>query len=115
MDHNQALTALHAGELVEAAVKPSASANGWLLVFVTRDGEQIPYSGHTGTEPDDAYRTLEYTLIAVAVANISAMPIICDPARVSFKSVTPNRDAVTGSTIATIEATAGAVWLMPTI
>jgi len=58
MDHNQALAALHAGELVEAAVKPSASANGWLLVFVTRDGGQLPYSGHTGTEK--VYHTLDH-------------------------------------------------------
>ena len=58
MDHDQALTALHAGELVEAVVKPSADANGWLLVFVTREGEQLPYSGHTGTEK--IYRTLDH-------------------------------------------------------
>lgn len=58
MDQDQALTALHAGELVEAIAKPSADANGWLLVFVTRRGEQLPYSGHTGTEK--VYHTLDH-------------------------------------------------------
>jgi hypothetical protein len=41
--------------------------------------------------------------------------MICSPASLSFKTTTPNSDAVTGSTIATIEATAGAVWFRPTI
>ena len=58
MDHDQALTARHAGDLVEAIVKPSAHANGWSLVFVTRDGEQLPYTGHTGT--DKIYHTLDH-------------------------------------------------------
>jgi hypothetical protein len=58
MDHDQALTARHAGELVEAIVKPSADANGWLLVFVNREGAHIPHSGHTGTEK--VYHTLDH-------------------------------------------------------
>jgi hypothetical protein len=62
MDHDQALTALHAGELVEAIIKPSADANGWLLVFVTGRRKQIPYSGHTGTEKVD--HTLDHATVA---------------------------------------------------
>jgi hypothetical protein len=66
MDHDQALIALHAGELVEAIVKPSADANGWLLVFANRQGEQVPYSGHTGTEK--VYHTLDHaTEVARAI------------------------------------------------
>jgi len=57
MDHDQALTALHSGELVEAVVKPSDDANGWVLVFVTRSGVQVTYLGHTGTEK--VYHTLD--------------------------------------------------------
>jgi len=48
-------------------------------------------------------------LSAVTVIKISTMPKICGPTRLSCKTTTPNSDAVTGSTIATIEATAGAV------
>ena len=58
MDHDQALTALHSGELVEVVVKPSDDANGWVLVFVTRSGVQVTYSGHTGT--DKVYHTLDH-------------------------------------------------------
>lgn len=58
MDHDQALSALHEGDLVEAVVKPADDANGWVLVFVTRSGEQVRYSGHTGTEK--VYHTLDH-------------------------------------------------------
>ena len=58
MDHDQALRALHAGELVEAVVKPAEDANGWVLVFVTPSGEPVIYSGHTGTEK--VYHTLDH-------------------------------------------------------
>lgn len=58
MDHDQAMTALHSGDLVEAVIKPSNDANGWVLVFVSRSGEQATYSGHTGTEK--IYHTLDH-------------------------------------------------------
>jgi hypothetical protein len=58
MDHDQALSALHSGALVEAVAKPAEDANGWVLVFVTRSGEQVMYSGHTGTEK--VYHTLDH-------------------------------------------------------
>jgi hypothetical protein len=58
MDHDQALSALHVGDLVEAIVKPADDANGWVLVFVNRSGEQVRYSGHTGAEK--VYHTLDH-------------------------------------------------------
>jgi hypothetical protein len=58
MDHDQALSALHAGDLVEAVVTPAEDANGWILLFVNRAGAHIPYSGHTGTEK--VYHTLDH-------------------------------------------------------
>ena len=58
MDHDQALSALHAGDLVEAIVKPAEDANGWILLFVDRAGAHILYSGHTGTEK--VYHTLDH-------------------------------------------------------
>lgn len=57
MDHDQAQQALHAGELTEAVVKPAEDANGWVLLFGTRSGEHILYTGHTGTEK--VYHTLD--------------------------------------------------------
>jgi hypothetical protein len=57
MDLNQALSALHAGELVEAVIKPAEDENGWVLAFLTRSGDQIAYAGHTGTER--VYHTLD--------------------------------------------------------
>ena len=50
MDHDQALRALHAGDLVEAVIKPAEDANGWILMFVNQFGEHLAYGGHTGTE-----------------------------------------------------------------
>jgi hypothetical protein len=50
VDHDQPLTARHAGELVEAIPTPSTEADGCLLMFVTRGEEQTPYAGQTGTE-----------------------------------------------------------------
>lgn len=58
MDHDQALSALHAGDLVEAVVKPAEDANGWILLFVNRAGAHILYCGHTGTEK--VYHTLDH-------------------------------------------------------
>ena len=50
MDHNQALSARRAGDLVEAIIKPADDANGWILLFVNQSGDELIYSGHTGTE-----------------------------------------------------------------
>ena len=50
MDHDQAMGARHAGEIVDAVVKPAEDANGWILVFVNRSGTHLVYRGHTGTE-----------------------------------------------------------------
>ena len=58
MDHDQALHALHSGELVEAVVTPAEEAAGWVLMFKTRAGDQILYTGHTGTEK--VYHTLDH-------------------------------------------------------
>ena len=58
---------------------------------------------------------LEDTLKVVTVTNINAIPKTCKPIRLSFKTTNANSDAVTGSTIATIEATAGAVLFRPMI
>ena len=58
MDHDQALSALHSGDLVEAVVKPATDANGWILVLVTRSGAEDMYTGHAGTEK--IYHTLDH-------------------------------------------------------
>jgi hypothetical protein len=58
MDHDQALSALHAGDLVETVIQPAEDANGWVLVLVSKSGEQIPYTGHTGTEK--VYHSLDH-------------------------------------------------------
>ena len=58
MDHDQALSARHSGELVEAVVKPADDVNGWMLVFVTRSREHFIYSGHTGSKK--VYHTLDH-------------------------------------------------------
>ena len=51
----------------------------------------------------------EYKLNAVVVKRMSTIPKICEPTRLSPKTTTPNDAAVTGSTIATIEAIVGEV------
>jgi hypothetical protein len=57
VDHDQALHALHRGELVEAVVTPAEDAEGWVLMFKTQSGDQVLYTGHTGTEK--VYHTLD--------------------------------------------------------
>lgn len=57
----------------------------------------------------------EDTLNPVTVIRIKIIPNICKPASLSWKITTPNKDAVTGSIIATTDATAGAVFLSPTM
>jgi uncharacterized protein CbrC (UPF0167 family) len=57
MDHDQALSAFHAGDILEAVVKPAEDANGWVLELLTRSGEPALYTGHTGTEK--VYHTLD--------------------------------------------------------
>ena len=49
MDHDQAQLALHAGKLREAVIKPAGDANGWVIVLIGDDGEQLPFTGRTGT------------------------------------------------------------------
>jgi len=58
VDHDQAIEALRAGDLVEAVIKPAEDANGWVLVFATSSGEQILYTGSTGTEK--VFHTLDH-------------------------------------------------------
>ena len=58
MDHDQAIKALSAGDLVEAVVKPAEDANGWVLVFATSAGEQVLYTAPTGTEK--IFHTLDH-------------------------------------------------------
>lgn len=77
--------------------------------------EQVDSISKLDSASGYAHRALEFTLSTVTVTKISPMPKICRLARLSFKTTTPNSDAVTGSTIATIEATAGAVWFRPTM
>jgi hypothetical protein len=50
MDHDTAIQALSEGNLVEAEIATAADANGWVLLFTTRSGEQVLYTDHTGTE-----------------------------------------------------------------
>lgn len=50
MDHDTAIQALAGGDLVEAEIATAADANGWVLVFTTRSGDQVVYTDHTGTE-----------------------------------------------------------------
>jgi len=50
MDHDQAIQALSAGDLVEAVIKLAEDANGWVLVLVTTAGEHLLYTAHSGTE-----------------------------------------------------------------
>lgn len=61
------------------------------------------------------FSTLEFTLNAVTVSKISPMPKYCSAPGLSLRTTTPNSGAVTGSTIATMDAVAGAVWFRPTI
>lgn len=58
MDHDQAMKALSAGDLVEAVIKPAEDANGWVLVLVAANGAQVTYTGHTGTEK--VFHTLDH-------------------------------------------------------
>lgn len=58
MDHDQAMHALHAGELTEAVIAPARDANGWTLIFLTRDGKRCPYTGLGGTAK--SFHTLEH-------------------------------------------------------
>ncbi|MEA3274688.1 MAG: thymidylate kinase [Pseudomonadota bacterium] len=58
MDHDQAMQALHAGELVEAVITPAKDANGWVLLFTTAAGQRVAYTGHTGTEK--TYHALDH-------------------------------------------------------
>lgn len=76
MDHDQAQQALHTGELTGVVVKPAEDANGWILMLVSRSGEQILYTGHTGTEKvyhnldraTDAARELGFSKVRVEEA-----------------------------------------------
>ncbi len=52
---------------------------------------------------------LECTLNIVAVTRINPIPSSCSPERVSDSTHTPKSVAVTGSIIATTEATVGSV------
>ena len=73
MDHDQALRALHAGDLGEAIVKPAEDANGWILVFLTRSGNQVLYTGHTGTEK--VYHTLDHATEAARSIGFSQVRV----------------------------------------
>lgn len=50
MDHDEARNAIRNEEITEVVVTPAQDANGWVLVFTTRTGDRVVYTGHTGTE-----------------------------------------------------------------
>ena len=50
MDHDQTQLARHAGDLIGAVIKPAEDANGWVILLQDKDGQEILYTGHTGTE-----------------------------------------------------------------
>jgi hypothetical protein len=50
MDHDAAVRAVKDGDLLDVEITPAADANGWVLLFTTRSGDQAVYTGHTGSE-----------------------------------------------------------------
>lgn len=58
MEHDQVMQARHAGELVEAVVAPAEPSNGWVLLLVNHDGDQLPYTTHGGIRK--VFHTLDH-------------------------------------------------------
>lgn len=58
MDHDQAMHALHAGELIEAVITPARDANGWTLILVAQNGQRLSYTGLGGAAK--LFHTLEH-------------------------------------------------------
>jgi hypothetical protein len=51
MEEPEILKARERGDLLEAVVTPAESANGWLLLFTDRGGEQVGYTRHHDRAP----------------------------------------------------------------
>lgn len=51
MEKSEIMAARERGELLQAVVTPAESANGWLLLFTDRDGDQVRYTRHHGRAP----------------------------------------------------------------
>lgn len=49
MDHDQAMQAVHAGELVEVVALPAEAADGWRLCLIDADGARRDLTSHGGT------------------------------------------------------------------
>lgn len=58
MEHDEAIQAVHDGELVEAVVTPAQAADGWLLLLVRPDGGQVEYATHSGVAK--VFHTLDH-------------------------------------------------------
>ena len=50
MEHDQAQQSRHAGELIEAVIRPAEDANGWIILLTHKSGEHSLYTGHGGNE-----------------------------------------------------------------
>jgi hypothetical protein len=50
MDQAEVLQAKGRGELREAILTPAADANGWVMLFLTVDGRQLPLTSPGGRE-----------------------------------------------------------------
>ena len=50
MNDEEVRAARRAGRLTEALITPATDANGWVLRLSSDSGEQVVYTGHTGTE-----------------------------------------------------------------
>jgi hypothetical protein len=48
MDHDEIMRAVHAGGLLEAIATPAEGADGWILLCLSSNGEQIPYTAASG-------------------------------------------------------------------
>jgi len=62
MDHDQATDAVSAGTLIEAVLTPANDANGWIMLLVRSDGEQLLFTDSGGTEK--VYHDLDQATVA---------------------------------------------------
>ncbi len=73
MDHNQAASAVDAGQLNEAILKPANDANGWTILLVQRDGARVLLTDSGGTEK--VYHNLDQATTAARELGLTQIRI----------------------------------------
>jgi hypothetical protein len=73
MNHDDAAQQVDAGTVTEAILKPADDANGWIILLVRANGDQVLFTDSGGTEK--VYHDLDQATVAARELGLTQIRI----------------------------------------